>query len=560
MVEESKTHQNHYPYSVDSSEIDDISAHAAGSTGQPPIVLSGTRFVIVFVSLLLGLFMATLDQTILTTALPLISSEFNASDQLGWVGSAYLLTSSGFQPIYGIFADIIGHKTVYLISLSIFLFGSILCGASKTMFMLIMSRAVQGVGAAGLITILLIIICDLVSPRERPKYMGGLGVAIGVATLAGPLLGGYFADRRIWRWAFYMNGFVGIVVVAAIVVFFKLPTHRVSDEPMRVQMKRADYAPVFLMMPGTICILAALQVGGANTSWSSTNCIVLFTVGFALFAIFIACEIWVVPYPFIPRRFVMSRTNMAICLANFMGGATDYAIMFFVPLYFQLVHGDSATSSALELLPFFISAVIASFITGIIISMTGRYRLILWLGCAMTVVGTALLQTTTVDMPRSLQYFYLGILGFGTGLCKQTFIVAGQVAADPKDLSLATSISQFFRIFGGACGISVAETIFSFRTKAGLADLSKKMHQNFSIQNIALIKFLPAAARRQVQIVSVDAIDMIYRFTIGCCAAGLLASFLVKHYDIWTDESKVQPTAANGNGTTHNKASDGSNA
>ncbi|KAI7868984.1 major facilitator superfamily domain-containing protein [Spinellus fusiger] len=558
MTEENKFQTSRYQYSVESSELDDISAHASGSNIPPPIVLTGTRFVIVFASLLLGLFMATLDQTILTTALPLISSEFNASDQLGWVGSAYLLTSSGFQPIYGVFADIIGHKTVYLVSLSIFLIGSILCGASKTMLMLIMSRGVQGIGAAGLITILLIIICDLVSPRERPKYLGGLGVAIGVATLAGPLLGGYFADRHIWRWAFYMNGFIGVVVIAVIVFFFKLPTHKASNESIMTQIKRADYAPVFLMMPGTICVLAALQFGGEKTSWSSPNVIALFTVGFALCAIFIACEIWIVPYPFIPRRFVMSRTNVAICMANFTGGATDYAIMFFVPLYFQLVHSDTATSSALELLPFFISAVVASFVTGLLISWTGRYRLILWTGCALTVVGTCLLQTTTIEMPRTIQYVYLGILGLGTGLCKQTFVVAGQVAADPKDLSLATSIGQFFRIFGGACGISIAETIFSFRTKAGLADLSQKTHQSFTLKNISLIKFLPAAAKRQVQIVSIDAINNIYRFTVACCIAAFLITLLVKHYDIWNDESKIQPTESSRENDTHSKVLEGS--
>ncbi|CAO3607967.1 unnamed protein product [Cunninghamella echinulata] len=403
---------------------------------QPKV--SSFRFLLVFVGLILGFFMAALDQTIVITALGQISAEFNATNDIGWVGSAYLLTMSGFQPMYGVFADIIGHKAVYLIAITIFLIGSVLCGLSSSMFMLIMSRAVQGIGGAGLITVVLIIVTDVVTPRERAKYQGYLGVALGTATIAGPIIGGLFADANLWRWSFYMNVFIGIVAIAIIVIFFRRDMYMKAKEnnslPLLTQLRQVDYASLILLMPGAICLLVALQTGGEMQDWTSPLVLTLFGVGTFVIILFVICEIWVVKHnPVLPRRMMTSRTTLSIFVAQFGGGATDYAILYFVPLHFQIVKGDSAVQSALELLSFFLSAVTAGLISGILISKTGHYRIYLWIGAVMATVGASLLTTCTVNMDVIHQYAYLAILGLGVGLCKQSFIIAGQAAVPEKE-------------------------------------------------------------------------------------------------------------------------------
>ncbi|KAI8073097.1 major facilitator superfamily domain-containing protein [Gongronella butleri] len=506
--------------------------------------VSSVRFALVFIGLIFGFFMSALDQTIVITALGRISSEFNATNDVGWVGSAYLLTMSGFQPIYGIFADIIGHKAVYLIAITVFLIGSVLCGLANSMFMLIMSRAVQGIGGAGLITIVLIIVTDVVSPRERAKYQGFLGVALGTATVAGPLIGGLFADANLWRWSFYMNVFIGSIAIAIIVVFFRndmYVNHRATELPLWTKIRRVDYASIAFLMPGAICLLVALQTGGEQLTWNTPVVLTLFGVGVLCWILFVVSEIWLVKHnPVMPRRMVLSRSSLAIFIAQFAGGATDYAMMYFVPLHFQIVRGDTAVQSALELLSFFVSAVVAGLISGILISWTGRYRIFLWIGCALTVVGSALIATSAVDTNIIHQYVYLAVQGTGVGLCKQSFVVAGQAVVDEKDLSLATSHGQFFRILGGAVGISVSATLFRFNMALGLHDLMERLHMKLTVKNINVIHALPPSVRLQVQQVAVGALDKIYLFAAISSGIALIAVLFVKHSDIWKPENKEE--------------------
>ncbi|ORX54498.1 MFS general substrate transporter [Hesseltinella vesiculosa] len=511
---------------------------------------TGFRFVLVFIGLILGFFMAALDQTIVITALGHISSEFQATNDIGWVGSSYLLTMSGFQPMYGIFADIIGHKFIYLVSIVIFLIGSVLCGMSKSMFMLIMSRAVQGIGGAGLITIVLIIVTDVVSPRDRAKYQGLLGVALGTATVAGPLIGGMFADANLWRWSFYMNLFIGAVAIVIIVFFFRQDmyvAHRESNLPLWTQLRQVDYASLVFLMPGAICLLVALQTGGEQLTWNTPVILALFGVGAAAMIMFVVSEVWIVKNnPVMPRRMVLQRSSMAIFVAQFAGGATDYAMMYFVPLQFQIVRGDTAVQSALELLSLFGPAVIAGLISGILISMTGHYRIFLWTGCALTVVGPSLMAISTIDTSPILQYVYLAILGLGIGLCKQSFVVAGQACVEDKDLSLATSHGQFFRIFGGAVGISASATLFRFNMATGVRAIMEKYHLKVTVHSIDMIHMLPNTIRTQVQLTAVQSLDKIYLFAAISSGIAFIAVLFVKHTDLWKpeDEHRHRPALA----------------
>ncbi|CAO3594769.1 unnamed protein product [Absidia cylindrospora] len=239
-----------------------------------------------------------------------------------------------------------------------------------------------------------------------------------------------------------------------------------------------------------------------------------------------------------PRRMITSRTTVAVFIAQFAASASDYAILYFVPLHYQIVRGDSGVQSALELLPFFLTAVSAGLVSGILITKTGHYRIYLWSGCCFAVIGAALLATSTVDSNVIHQYIFLAIMGLGVGLCKQSFVVAGQAAVPDKDLSLATSHGQFFRILGGAVGISISATLFRYNIAQGLKDLMERLHLKLSLKNINMIKTLPRPIRIQVQTVAVQSLDKIYMFSAISAGIALLAVVFIKHYDLWTPEDE----------------------
>jgi membrane-associated HD superfamily phosphohydrolase len=228
-----------------------------------------------------------------------------------------------------------------------------------------------------------------------------------------------------------------VTAIVIILAFFQRDmyvNHRSSDLPLSVQLRQVDYGSLLLLMPGAICILVALQTGGEQSSWSTPLVLILFGVGSFILVLFVFSEIFLIKHnPVLPRRMVTSRTTVAVFVAQFMGSASDYAILYFVPLHYQIVRGDSGVQSALELLPFFLSAVTAGLFSGILITKTGYYRIYLWLGSAFAVVGAALLSTSTVDSNVIHQYVFLAIMGLGVGLCKQSFVVAGQAAVPEKE-------------------------------------------------------------------------------------------------------------------------------
>ncbi|GAN02313.1 membrane transporter [Mucor ambiguus] len=490
--------------------------------------VKGVRFIVLFSGMLMGFFMAALDTTITITALGAIASEFNAADQIGWIGSAYLLTLSGFQPIYCSTADIIGQKYSYLVSITLFILGSVLCGSSSTMNMLIISR---------------VIICDLMDSRTRAVYQGILGAALGLATIVGPLLGGFLADQHQWRYTIF---FAIILLLCDLPLTRKQTERQRNEKTLWRQFRQVDYASFFLLTPGAVCLLIGLQIGGDQLRFDTPLIIALLILGPALMSLFVVSEIWIIKHnPIFPRHFVMSINNMAVLIGQFAGGAVNNAIIYFIPLHFQIVKGDTAVESALQLLSFFITAVMGGLLSGIVIHKTGRYRFMLWSSTALSTVGAALLQSCTIDTPDAVQYAYLAILGFGIGIFKNVFVVVGQAAVPVEDLTIATAHGQFARLLGGAFGVNLAAVIFKFYSNSSLADAAKEWHYQVSLKNLDLLKTMPDTIRRNVRIVCLDALNKIYLMVAVAAGITFLSTLFVKKYNVSNKLNNVESQKAN---------------
>jgi EmrB/QacA subfamily drug resistance transporter len=410
------------------------------------------RLQVVFGALMLAMLIAALDQTIVSTALPTIVGDLGGLTQLAWVVTAYILTSTISTPLYGKIGDLYGRKRIFQGAIVIFLVGSMLCGLSQNMAELIGFRALQGVGAGGLFVGSQAIIGDIVSPRERGRYMGYFGAVFGLATVAGPLLGGFLVDHATWRWVFYINVPIGIAALVATGLVLHLPRQR--------REHRIDYLGAALLGAGVTCIVLLTTWGGTEYPWASAQ-----TLGFSLGAVallgaFILVERRAVE-PILPltlfRNSVFALTNAA----GFIIGLALFGSIVFLPQYLQIVKGDGATNSGLLLVPMMVGLLITSIVSGQLISRTGRYKIFPILGTAVAVVGLFLLSTMGAATPPVVTAAYMVVLGLGLGGVMQVLVVVVQNSVTQRDIGVATSTATFFRSMGGSIGVPIFGAIFS---------------------------------------------------------------------------------------------------
>ncbi|KAI8887724.1 MFS general substrate transporter, partial [Backusella circina FSU 941] len=468
-------------------------------------------------SMFFGYFMAALDTTILITTLGSISSEFGSIERIGWVGSAYLLSVSVCQPVYTSIAEIIGQQISYCSCVIIFIIGSILCAVSNSMTMLIVCRAIQGVGGTGLLISVLVITIDLMPPAERAKYQGILGIALGAATLLGPIIGGALADIGQWRWCFYLNIFIGVPLVVIIAVFCKLPPTEKQLERLRQektiwdQIKQIDYATVGLLMPSCCILLVGLQLGAEDLMFTRPEVLSLLIIGPILVISFIFVEVFFVKSnPAFPRNFMSSRHNVAVLIGNFMSGVMLNAFLYFTPLQFQIVKGDTAVASAIKLFPLFIGTTVGGLLSGVVMSRTGYSQIFLLAGPLCALIGSALFQQSTISTSLVVVFTELAVFGLGTGAFKNALVVAGQAGVPRKYLVIATSSGQFSRMMGGAFGVNIAAVIFTYYSQTSINQLKTKFHTKSVIQSLDMIQYLPTSIQTEIKIAFLDSINKIY--------------------------------------------------
>ncbi|KAJ7111214.1 MFS transporter [Mycena epipterygia] len=429
----------------------------------------GIRLALLTLALCLSVFVVSLDNTIIATAIPKITDEFKSLDDVGWYGSA--CTTAATQLLFGKFYTFLPIKWVYVTAVSIFEIGSLICGAAPTSNALIVGRAIAGLGSAGIFSGALIIVANTVPLAKRPIYSGMIGGMYGIASVAGPLMGGVFTDKVTWRWCFYINLPVGAITLAVLVFFFKMPASGVVEpQPATFMQRLALFDPfgTLVFIPGIVCLLLALQWGGSKFPWNSARIIVLFVVFGILISTFVGVQIWKQERATIPPRLLKQRSIWSGALFSFSIGSSFFILAFYLPIWFQSIRGVSAVHSGIDNLPMILSLVVASIVAGGLITKFGYYTPFMIVSSVLTAVGAGLISTLKVDSGHTKWIPYEIICGLGVGLGMQQPILAAQAVLDLKDVPIGTSMIMFAQTLGGALFISIAQNVFTNKLVSGL--------------------------------------------------------------------------------------------
>ncbi|WP_435970352.1 DHA2 family efflux MFS transporter permease subunit [Streptomyces sp. Qhu_M48] len=413
-------------------------------------------------ALLLGMLLAALDQTIVSTALPTIVSELGGMEHLSWVVTAYMLASTAATPLWGKLGDQYGRKKLFQAAIVIFLVGSALCGIAQNMPQLIAFRAVQGLGGGGLMVLSMAIVGDLVSPRERGKYQGLFGAVFGATSVLGPLLGGLFTEHLSWRWVFYINLPIGIVALFVIAAVLHIP--------VRSTRHTIDYLGTFLIASVATCLVLVASLGGTTWAWGSAQIIGLAVLGAVLLVWFVQVERRAVE-PVLPLKLFRIRTFTLVSVISFVVGFAMFGAMTYLPTFLQVVQGVTPTMSGVHMLPMVLGLLITSTVSGQIVSRTGRWKVFPILGTALTALGLLLLNELTETSTTWEMSFYFFVFGAGLGLVMQVLVLVVQNAVSYEDLGVATSGATFFRSIGASFGVAVFGTIFTTRLTHKLDDV-----------------------------------------------------------------------------------------
>ena len=415
---------------------------------------------LIFGALLLVLLIASLDQTIVSTALPTIVGDLGGLQHLSWVVTAYLLASTVVGPLYGKLGDLYGRKRVLQVALVIFLAGSALCGVAQTMPQLIAFRAVQGLGGGGLLVLAMAVVGDLVAPRDRGRYQGLFGAVFGISVVAGPLLGGFFVDNLSWRWIFYINLPLGLVALAVISIAF--------SSPQTTGRHRIDYLGTVVLAAGLSGVILYTSLGGTSYAWDSPGMLAAIVGGVALLALFPFVESRAAE-PILPPELFRNQTFRTTSAIGFVVGFALFGSVTFVPFYLQVVKGHTPTESGLLMTPMMVGLLVTGIASGFLISRYGRYRPFPIIGTAVSAVALFLLSRIGVSTPISDTAVYLLLLGLGLGMVMQVLVLAAQNAVDYRLLGVATSGASLARSIGGSIGVSVFGAIFTNRLTHELA-------------------------------------------------------------------------------------------
>ncbi|HUW77786.1 MAG TPA: MDR family MFS transporter [Candidatus Nanopelagicaceae bacterium] len=433
---------------------------AAESAAVPGAALTHRQIMIILSGLMTGMLLAALDQTIVSTALKRIVEDFNGLDHYTWVVTAYLLTSTASTPLYGKISDLFGRRKVFQFAIITFLIGSFLAGASQNMAELIATRAIQGLGAGGLMALTFTIIGDIIPPRERGRYQGYFGAVWGLSSVAGPLLGGFFSDRASifgvtgWRWIFYINLPFGIIALVITSAVLHLPKVRREHQ--------IDYLGALLMVTGVTSLLLAIAYSAPAYGWGDPLTVIYLIAGLILAILFILQEKRAAE-PILPLELFKNHVFSTASGIGFIIGAGMFGAIVMIPLFLQVVQGATAMTAGLKLIPFMLGILTASITSGKLISKTGRYKRFPIMGTGLMTIGILLMRNLGISTSFWELAGYELLIGLGLGLSMQTLVIAVQNSIDFKHMGIATSANTFFRSLGSVVGVAVFGSVLTSR-------------------------------------------------------------------------------------------------
>lgn len=423
---------------------------------------SGLKLTLILTSLCIAVFLVALDQTIIAPALGAITGHFRSVKDIGWYGSAYLLTTTALQPMYGAVYKLFNVKLAYLGAIFIFEIGSLICAVAPSSTTFIVGRAIAGIGTAGLFSGSIVILSLIMPLKKRPMAFGLIGGMWGIASVAGPLLGGAFTDHATWRWCFYINLPIGGIAMG--IVFLFLHVNRNSEDTLNMtlmeRVKQLDIIGAFFFIPGVICLLLALQWGGAEYAWSNSRIIGLF-IGFGLLIIvFIGVQFWKGDQGTLPPRLFKNRYVLSAMLFCLGFGAGFFSLIYYLSLYFQAIQGVSAVQAGIKILPLLIATIVCSMASGIVITNIGYYQPVAMFCMVLYVVGAGLITTLDVGSPTKEWFGYQVLAGLGIGVGFQIGVLVVQTVMPQEWVPVGSACVQFFQAFGGAIFVGVSQTLF----------------------------------------------------------------------------------------------------
>ncbi|KZP14152.1 MFS general substrate transporter [Athelia psychrophila] len=414
--------------------------------------------VTVFLGLASCVVVSSLDSVVVATALPTVSEAFHAGSVISWVPSAYFLTSTAFQPMYGRLSDIFGRKAALFFAMATFAVGSLAAGFSRNIIELIIFRGVAGAGGGGILSLAQIIVSDIVSLQDRGKYQGIIGTVTGLANAIGPPLGGALAEKASWRWCFWIN--IPIALASMVIIQFALPLKRVQGDIKR-KLLAIDYLGAALTLAGCTLIILPLIWGGVTFPWGSAKIIAPLLAGLLVVILFCLWEWRGARLPIVPMHIFKHKTVTGVLICMFVNGFIFYSSLFYLPQFFQVALGFSPIRAGTFVLPIPLGLSVANISAGYIVSRTSRYRVFIYSGFLLWAIGCGCISTITPATPKALVVFLMVISGLGAGMTQQTSTIAAQASVPRKDMSVVTAMRNFTRLLGSTLSIAISATLIN---------------------------------------------------------------------------------------------------